>query len=114
MFTVIEIKELIRTGRVDKFYNDKFWRRLSKDVRREQNNECQLCKAKGIYTPSTITHHVNHLRKRPDLAYSRYYIDRDGKKKRQLIGVCDACHEAEHPDRHNNVAKPRFTNVERW
>lgn len=91
-----EILKLIAENRLDLFYNSRFWRRLAHEVMREQNNECQLCKARGRYAPAKIVHHVKHLKDRPDLAYSRYYVDEQGNKQRQLLALCFACHEKAH------------------
>lgn len=80
MLTVEQIKKLIEDNRLDIFYNSKYWRRFSHEVKREQNNECQICKSRGKYLPAKILHHVKHLKERPDLAYSRYYTDENGVK----------------------------------
>lgn len=95
-FTSEEICKLIADDRLNLFYNSRSWRRLAHDVMRSQNNECQLCRARGRYSPARIVHHVKHLRERPDLAYSRYYDDEQGMRHRQLLALCFACHEREH------------------
>ena len=71
MFTVNQIKEMIRQNDMHAFYNDRGWRRISHEVMREQHNECQLCRQHGRYSRAKVVHHVCYLRKRPDLAYSR-------------------------------------------
>lgn len=114
MYTLNQIKELIRTGRTDKFYNERFWRRFSKAIISEQHNECQYCKAKGKVTKATILHHVKHLKSYPELAYSRYYIDKNGVKRRQLVATCQSCHEEQHPERRCKSDKFKYTNQERW
>ena len=114
MFTVSEIKELIKQHRTADFYNDRTWRKLSAEIRREQNNECQICKSKGKVSPAEIVHHVKHLKTNPELAYSRKYLDENGQEHRQLICVCFECHEQQHPERRWKNFKKKFTNRERW
>lgn len=116
MLTVEQIKKLIEDNRLDIFYNSKYWRRFSKEVKREQNNECQICKSKGRYSPAKILHHVKHLKDRPDLAYSRYYIDENGVKQRQLLAVCFKCHEEEHDRQFKGNARLHkgYTNEEKF
>lgn len=114
--TIGQIKELIENNRLDIFYNSKYWRRFSHEVKREQNNECQMCKSKGRYAPAKILHHVNHLRERPDLAYSRYYTDEKGERHRQLLAVCFRCHEELHGRTFKVGTRPRkgYTNEEKF
>lgn len=85
-------------------------------VRREQNYECQHCKAMGKQRAASIVHHVNHLREHPELAYSRTYVDEHGIEHRNLILLCQQCHEAEHvQERHKFSSKKfKFQNNERW
>ena len=114
MYTTNQIIDLIKTGRTHDFYNSWAWRKLSKQIRKEQNYECQLCKAKGKYRPVKIVHHVKHLKKYPELAYSRYYYE-GSTKYIQLMAVCNDCHEALHPEKFNNkINENKFMNVERW
>lgn len=95
-YSVEELKQLIADDRLDLFYNSRAWRRLAREVKQAQNNECQRCKVRGRYTPANIVHHVQYLRERPDLAYSRYYLDEHGNNQTQLIALCFACHEEVH------------------
>ena len=109
--------QLIAAGDVHAFYVTPEWRGLSADVLQEDRHECQLCKARGKFRSAVMVHHVNHVKRRPELALSWYYIDQDGQKKRNLISVCRQCHETVcHPER---LAKKRrkpltFSNQERW
>lgn len=95
-YSVEELQQLIADNRLDLFYNSRAWRRLAREVKQAQNNECQRCKVCGRYTPANIVHHVQFLRERPDLAYSRYYLDEHGNNQIQLIALCFACHEEVH------------------
>ena len=89
-----ELNTLIVQGEEHLFYTWSDWLRVRGDVLKLDNYECQRCKARGRYSKAIIVHHIKHLKDRPDLALSIY----DGKE-RQLISLCRACHEAEHPER---------------
>lgn len=91
-----ELQGLIQDGAEARFYWWSEWReQLRPDVLRLDHYECQLCKARGRYARATIVHHVKHLRDRPDLALSVWDPDTG---ERQLVSVCKACHEREHPE----------------
>ena len=110
-----QIIELIAKGDLYPFYNGRQWRRLSHEIMTEQHHECQLCKERGRHRRARLIHHVNELKKRPDLAYERYYTDEHGTIRRNLIALCQDCHEAQHPDRlQKKTAAARFTNPEKW
>ena len=58
MFTEKEIINLFATNNKSKFYNDYYWRMISKSIRQKFNNECQLCKSKRksfIYDKDTLS-----------------------------------------------------------
>lgn len=114
MYTTEEIKTLIESGNEHDFYNDYYWRKLSHEIIAEQKHECQMCKSRGRYGRGVITHHVNHLKDRPDLAYERYYTVPDGSRKRNLIAVCRDCHKMLHPNEWHKKRKQGFTNEEQW
>lgn len=110
-----KIIELIKSGDTSAFYNGKAWRRLAADVMHDQHNECYYCKARGRITQATMVHHINRLKDRPDLAYSRTYVDDEGLIKINLVAVCSSCHEGQHPDRFNHKKpKKKLINTERW
>lgn len=114
MYTTEQIKSLIASGNEHDFYNDYYWRKLSHEIIREQHSECQMCKSRGRYGRGVITHHVNHLKDRPDLAYSRFYTAPDGSRQRNLIAVCRDCHRDLHPDELGNLCSKKFQNDEMW
>ncbi len=113
MFTTQQIKHLINTDNLSRFYNSRAWRNLSHAVMREQHNECQLCKQQGKYSKADLVHHVCYVRKRPELAYSRTYTDSTGVNKIQLLSLCHTCHERIH-ERSVYKKNQRFTNDEKW
>lgn len=97
------INQLISINRLDKFYHSKHFKQVKREVLREQHYECQMCKEKGKLTivkenrkRSGVVHHIQEVRQRPDLALSKYYIDEEGKKQRQLIVLCNEHHEIVH------------------
>lgn len=101
---------LISSGREHEFYLWGAWKAIRQQVLSLDHYECQTCKAKGKYARATIVHHVKHLKDRPDLALSIW----DGDE-RQLVSLCKACHEAEHPEsqrQYKNIRAP--VTVERW
>lgn len=107
------IRQLIKANKVIDFYKSDDWLELRDDVFEFFHWECQGCLKKGIITKADCVHHVNHVRKRPDLALSRYYTDSKGTKQFNLIPLCNSCHNIEHPEKfykNNN----KFINKERW
>lgn len=90
-----ELRKLIAAGKENLFYEWPEWLRTRAWALYLDRGECTRCKQRGRYTPAEVVHHVQHLRDRPDLALSIY--DEDGK--RQLVSLCRACHEHEHPER---------------
>lgn len=98
------------------FYRTRVWKNLSHKILNDQK-ECQICKSKGRYRQADMTHHVNHIKDRPDLALSEYYTDIDGKEQRNLIAVCYPCHKFEcHPEQLQWIVKPKAKplTAERW
>ena len=112
MYTVNEIRELIRTGRTADFYHDKAWEKLSKRIRSEQR-ECWYCKQRGRVGANDLVHHRYELRKYPEFAYKRYYTDALGGKHINLVAVCFQCHEEQHGRAHEK-RRSHYTNPERW
>lgn len=111
------LRGLIAAGDVHPFYVTPEWRALSGEVLRDDRHECQICKARGKYAVAVMVHHVCHVKRHPELALDRFYLDENGQRKRNLISVCRTCHETVcHPERLRKAArKPLgFTNQERW
>lgn len=113
------IEYLISINRLDKFYHSKYFKKVKKEVLNEQHYECQRCKEKGKLTivkptlkRSGVVHHEQYVRSHPELALSKHYYDRFGNKKRNLIVLCNECHEIVH-DRYAKTDKEPL-NIERW
>lgn len=109
------ILQLIKEDKLEKFYKWREWRELSEQIKKENNNECQLCKKRGIHTPARSVHHVQWVRKHPRLAMSRTY-EFNGKVYQNLIPICESCHNEQHPDKRvkTESKKEHFVNEERW
>ncbi len=101
------IKKLISEDDTDKFYNSRTWRKLSKEARKRDKNECQHCKAKGLYKGAEQVHHIEELKLNPVRALDLT----------NLISLCKVCHNTVH-DRHEKLntlrTKNNFFNEERW
>ena len=78
--------ELIQTGGARAFYSSYIWRAASAEARRRQHNECQDCRAHGLYAPAEQVHHVRPLLRFPMLA-----VDQSN-----LVCLCEECHERRH------------------
>ena len=113
VLSIEKIRELIASGDMFAFYNDRYWRKLSKKIIREHHKECLMCKAEHRLTRATLVHHVMHLREHPELAYSRTYTDADGKGHIQLMPLCHDCHERIH-NRGIYAKRSGYTNEEKW
>lgn len=92
------INKLIDTDRLWKFYKSIEFRHLKEEVLREQHYECQECKKKGKITKANTVHHVQFVRKHPELALSKYYTYKE-KQYKNLIAVCPACHNRIHTEK---------------
>lgn len=93
---VEKIRKQVEEGHELRFYNSRIWDRTREKVLKMDHNECQRCKAAGRYRKAEVVHHVQHLEDRPDLALE---IFDPATGQRQLISLCRACHEREHPER---------------
>ena len=110
----VYIKRLIAEDRIEAFYQSEDWKELREVVLGFFYNECQECLKIGRYTRADCVHHVNEVRKRPDLALSRYYMDAKGERKENLVPLCNQCHNIVHDKLGEYQRKDKFTNEERW
>lgn len=112
-----QLRALVESGQEARFYWWPEWidpdprKGVRAAVLKLDNCECQICKARGRHSRGTIVHHVRHLRERPDLALS--VVDPD-TGERQLLTVCKACHEQEHPEALRKAAVAAPITPERW
>lgn len=72
-------------------------------------------KSVAFIPPARSVHHVQWVRKHPRLAMSRTYTY-NGKEYVNLIPLCEACHNEQHPDKRvkTEFKKEHFVNEERW
>lgn len=108
------IRRLIAQDQIEKFYRSEDWKELRQEVKEELHNECQECLKKGVYTRADCVHHVNEVRDRPDLALSKYYTDKNGSRQRQLVTLCNQCHNEVHDKLKKWQYKDKFVNEEKW
>lgn len=97
------IKSLIQHNNIKAFYNSGLWEEVRSKALERDNNECQKCKAKGLYGQAQCVHHKEHVKKRPDLALTLS----------NLISLCNSCHDEEHPEKLRHKIKPML-NEEKW
>lgn len=119
------IEQLIEDDELWRFYKTKEWRVLKEKILKENNYECAECKRRGKITRYDVkpdgtktlistVHHVQFVRKHPELALSRTYWYK-GKQYDNLIPVCKSCHNNLHPEKRKKYDKENhFTNEERW
>lgn len=122
--TVEWIRELIEKDEIWRFYKHPEWIALKEQILKENHYECRICKNSGIITRydtdkdgnkvllSTV-HHVQWLKKYPELALSRTY-EWNGKEYPNLIPVCKACHNKCHKEKGFKNKNKRFWTEERW
>ena len=108
------IRQLIRKGKLHLFYQTEEWKDLRAEVLEDLHHECQCCLVRGEYVRADCVHHVNEVRQRPDLALSAWYVDRYGNRKRNLLPLCNTCHNNVHEKLIKWQQKNKFTNEEKW
>lgn len=110
----VYIGRLIETDNIVEFYQSAEWKELREEVLLAFHYECQKCIEKGNYTRADCVHHVNEVKKRPDLALSTHYIDKDGNEQINLMPLCNTCHNLIHDKLGEWQRKDKYTNTERW
>ena len=108
------IRQLIRQGKIEQFYYTKEWKELRQEVLEEHHYECQECLKIGRYTRAVCVHHVNEVKDRPDLALSKYYVDHKGVEHKQLVPLCNRCHNLVHDKLKSFIDGKQYLNEERW
>lgn len=104
------VRKCIDDNNLHRFYTWAPWINLRAEVLRDDKGECQTCKRRGIYAKATHVHHLKHVRKHPELALVK--IMPGGT--RQLVSLCKACHELEHPERMRKGGCGEPITEERW
>lgn len=115
---------------INAFYHSAIWKATRLEVLTEQHWECQQCRREGRLTllcrkdersrrighvkfSRANVHHIKELKLYPELRLSKYYVDTDGKTKRNLEAICDDCHNSEHERFQKSEEKPQI-NEEKW
>lgn len=109
-----QLSALIAAGKEASFYDWPEWDSRRREVFALDRNECVLCRDRWHRVrQAQLVHHVRHLKDRPDLALS--VVDPD-TGERQLVSLCRACHEDEHPERrwHRSGGTATCLAPERW
>jgi len=94
------LSKLIQSNQLVKFYKHPIWRGLRATCLEEQHNECQMCKDNGLFEVATVGHHIQTVRKHPELALT----------KGNILCVCSECHY----QIHHTIKYKKQLNVERW
>ena len=108
------IRQLQQNNKMWVFYKSKEWLELKQEVMQENHYECYECMKKARYTRADCVHHINEVLIRPDLALSKFYTDKDGNKKKNLVPLCNRCHNLVHDKLGNWQKEKRYVNDERW
>lgn len=76
-----------------KFYSSTAWKECREAYAKSKRNLCEICLAKGIYTPGEIVHHKTHITPKniddPNITLNWNNLEL----------VCRLCHAAEHEQR---------------
>lgn len=72
------------------------WKRKREKILRRDGYLCQRCKRYGRKVAATVVHHVVHYDDAPERAMD----------DANLVSLCDACHNREHPERAQNRGRP--------
>lgn len=100
-------------GKLYRFYKSKEWLALKEKILVEAHYECEMCRKRGRISRAVTVHHVQYVKKHPELALSRYYTY-NGVAHKNLIPLCHACHDEVH-DRFGHGSRKKETfNEERW
>ena len=78
-------------------YKSAKWRRKRAVILRRDGYQCRLCKRYGKITEATVVHHIKHAEDYPELAYVND----------NLISLCEACHNRQHPEKGAEAGKRR-------
>lgn len=90
------ICELIKDGKLYRFYKTDEWLSLRERILRQHHNECAWCDAEGRYARAVTVHHINEVKDAPSLALSETYRDDEGKTHPNLVPLCAKCHNKAH------------------
>ncbi|MBQ3431984.1 MAG: HNH endonuclease [Clostridia bacterium] len=78
-----------------RFYKSKEWKAKRLEVLKRDHFECQRCAREGRHTRANTVHHIQHLNEAWNLRLT----------ESNLISLCAACHNIEHPEKSFSPAK---------
>lgn len=108
------LRELMGQHKLYLFYKSPEWRQLRAEVMADHHNECERCREQGRLTMADTVHHEHEVRKRPDMALTRWITEPDGTRREVLHPLCNQCHNDVHGRTlKGNAPKPQL-NAERW
>lgn len=73
------------------------WKKYREKILRRDGYQCQRCKRYGRMKNATEVHHIKHVDEFPELAFD----------PKNLISLCHACHNAQHPEKIEVVNRSR-------
>lgn len=106
------IKQLIQEDRLYNFYKSKEWKQVKEEVMKEHHRECVMCREQGKVIRAETVHHVQYVKKHPELALSKTYTYK-GTEYTNLIPLCHDCHDKVHGRMRYKPKKKPLTK-ERW
>ncbi len=106
------ILQLIEEDKLYRFYKSKQWIELRSEIMKEAHNECEWCRKQGKIVTATEVHHVQYVKKHPELALSKIYTYQ-GKQYKNLIALCHDCHDKAH-GRMTHRPKKKPLTEEQW
>lgn len=106
------IRQLIKENKLWKFYKTPQWLDLRRQILEENHNECEWCRAAGRISRATDVHHIQFVKRHPELALSRTYTFR-GREHKNLVALCHECHDKAHERMAYKKPEKQF-NEERW
>lgn len=71
---------------IHRFYVWGRWKQVRQQVLDMDHNECQRCREQHKYTAATTVHHVNYVKRHPEMALDIWY-EWHGVRKRNLISL---------------------------
>lgn len=115
------ILQLIAKKQLEDFYQSKEWKALRLRILKTRPCRCQLCEMKipAVLTPLrkpweksdsndrrpvAVLHHMNEVRRRPDLALSEF----DDEGRPNIVIICPSCHWEQHHKRFIPVTEERW------
>ena len=77
---------------IHRFYVWGRWKQVRQQVLDMDHNECQRCREQHKYTAATTVHHVNYVKRHPEMALDIWY-EWHGVRKRNLISLWSSIYD---------------------